>query len=161
LVQTDAAVNPGNSGGPLLDLDGQVVGVNTAMVPFARGLGFAVSARTARWVASVLLRDGQVTRPLLGIAGRAEDLGTAARGTTGHARAIRVMRVEAGSAAQKGGLLTGDLLLAADGRALASVDDLQAVMVLGGGAEIDITVWREGTSRRLRLQPRPPAAQAA
>jgi serine protease Do len=161
LVQTDAAVNPGNSGGPLLDMGGRVVGVNTAMVPFARGLGFSVSARTARWVASVLLRDGQVRRPLLGIAGRAEDLGAAARGATGQARGIRVLRVDAGGAAEKGGLRAEDLLLSADGCSLSSVDDLQAVMVLGGGVEIELLVWREGGAQRLRLRPRPPAAQAA
>ena len=161
LVQTDAAVNPGNSGGPLLDMDGRVVGVNTAMVPFARGLGFAVSARTARWVFSVLLRDGRVTRPLLGIAGRAEDLGAAARGTTGQARGIRVMRVEQGGAADKGGLRTDDLLLSADGHTLSSVDDLQAVMVLGGGAEIELAVWRAGAAHRLRLRPGRPVVQAA
>lgn len=161
LVQTDAAVNPGNSGGPLLDLDGQVVGVNTAMVPFARGLGFAVPARTARWVATVLMRDGHVARPLLGIAGRAEDLGTAARATTGLARGIRVMRVDAEAAAHKGGLRAGDLLLAADGRPLSSVDDLQAVMVLGGGAELEVVVWRDHAAQRLRLQPREPAPRAA
>jgi serine protease Do len=161
LVQTDAAVNPGNSGGPLLDMDGSVVGVNTAMVPFARGLGFAVSARTARWVFSVLLRDGRVTRPLLGIAGRAEDLGATVRGSTGQARGIRVMRVEQGGAAEKGGLRTDDLLLSADGHTLSSVDDLQAVMVLGGGAEVELAVWREDAAHRLRLQPARPAAHAA
>jgi S1-C subfamily serine protease len=161
LVQTDAAVNPGNSGGPLLDMDGNVVGVNTAMVPFARGLGFAVSARTASWVASVLLRDGQVVRPRLGIAGHAEDLGVAARATTGQARGIRVMRVDAGGAAHKGGLRSEDLLLSTDGRTLSSVDDLQAVMVLGGGTEIELLVWREGEARRLRLTPVRPAAHAA
>jgi serine protease Do len=161
LVQTDAAVNPGNSGGPLLDMEGRVVGVNTAMVPFARGLGFAVPARTARWVASVLLRDGEVSRPLLGIAGRAEDLGAAARHRAGQARAIRVLRVDAEGAAHKGGLQAGDLLLTADGRSLSSVDDLQAVMVLGGGADLAVVVWRDGAAQRLRLQPGQPSPRAA
>ncbi len=74
LIQTDASINPGNSGGPLLDAQGQVVGLSTAIIPWARGIGFAVPARTASWVASVLIRDGQVRRPFLGIAARGEDL---------------------------------------------------------------------------------------
>ena len=63
LVQTDAAVNPGNSGGPLLDADGSVVGVTTAMLPWAHGMAFAVPSHTASWIASVLIRQGEVRRP--------------------------------------------------------------------------------------------------
>ena len=78
LVQTDAAVNPGNSGGPLLDAHGAVVGITTAMLPWAHGIGFAVPAHTASWIASVLIRDGEVRRPFLGISARGEDLEPAA-----------------------------------------------------------------------------------
>src|SRR5207244_10275816 len=67
LIQTDAAVNPGNSGGPLLDADGAVIGINTAVLPYARGIGFAVPARTASWVAAVLIQKGEVARPRIGV----------------------------------------------------------------------------------------------
>ena len=70
LVQTDAAVNPGNSGGPLLDAEGAVVGVTTAMLPWAHGMAFAVPSHTASWVAAVLIQPGEVRRPFLGIAAR-------------------------------------------------------------------------------------------
>src|SRR5207237_6842259 len=73
LIQTDAAVNPGHSGGPLLDMDGRVIGINTAMLFPARGIGFAVPAHTASWVAAVLIQHGAVRRPYLGIAARGED----------------------------------------------------------------------------------------
>ena len=77
LIQTDASVNPGHSGGPLLDMEGRVVGINTAMLTPARGIGFAVPAHTASWVAAVLIQHGEVRRPYLGIRARGEELGPA------------------------------------------------------------------------------------
>jgi len=152
LVQTDASINPGNSGGPLLDAAGDVVGVNTAMIPWARGIGFAVPARTASWVASVLIRDGEVRRPLLGIAARGEDLDPAHG--AGLVRGIRVIEVVEASPAQAAGLQPGDLLLAANGSPVQTLDDLQRVMVLSSAAELKLDVLRGAARSTLTIAPR-------
>jgi S1-C subfamily serine protease len=162
LVQTDAAVNPGNSGGPLLDAEGRVAGVTTAMVPWAHGLAFAIPARTAAWVAAVLLRDGTVRRPFLGIAARGEDLAPDLARTLGRERALRIVRVEAASAADQGGLREGDLLLSASGSPVEGVDDLQRALVLAGAPEVTLELAREGVLRTLAVRPDPaPRARRA
>ena len=158
LIQTDAAVNPGHSGGPLLDMEGRVVGINTAMVAPARGIGFAVPARTASWVAAVLIQHGEVRRPYLGIAARGEDLEPALHRETGQARAVRIVRVEAGTPAADGGLRAGDLLLAARGRPVATLDDLARVLVLGRPASLDVEVLRAGVRKQVLIRPRAQAA---
>lgn len=160
LIQTDAAVNPGNSGGPLLDSDGNVVGITTAMVPFARGIGFAIPSHTANWVAGVLIQRGEVRRPYLGIAARGEDLDPVVAADTGLVRAVRVMRVEANTPAQRSGLKDGDVLLTANGSPVTTVDDLQRVMVLSSPAEIALDVLRGAERRQLSIRPRPRARAA-
>ncbi|HYO67490.1 MAG TPA: trypsin-like peptidase domain-containing protein, partial [Archangium sp.] len=89
LLQTDAAINPGNSGGPLLNMRGQVVGLNTLVLPYAQGIGFAVSATTAAWVASLLIQRGKVDRRFLGIAATAINLPPEQAQDTGQPRAVR------------------------------------------------------------------------
>ena len=158
LVQTDASINPGNSGGPLLDARGEIVGVNTAIIPWARGIGFAVPAHTASWVASVLIRHGEVRRPFLGIAARGEDLEPAPAGEVGHGRAVRVLEVVEDSPARAAGIAPGDLLLRANGSPVETLDDLQRVMVLGQPAEIALEVLRAGRRRTLEIRPRARAA---
>lgn len=157
LVQTDASINPGNSGGPLVDARGEIVGVNTAIIPWARGMGFAIPAHTASWIASVLIRDGEVRRPFLGIAARGEDL-VAREG--GHSRAVRVLEVVEGSPAQAAGLARDDLLLAANGSPVQTLDDLQRVMVLSRPVDIALEVLRGGKRQTLAIRPRPHAAAA-
>jgi serine protease Do len=149
LVQTDAAINPGNSGGPLVDADGAVVGVNTAVVPWAQGIGFAIPARTASWVASVLMRHGEVRRPHLGIAAKSEELTASFVAEAGQGRGIRIFRVESGSAAQSAGLLRGDMVLTANGGPVSNIDDLQRVMVLTGRGEVSLEVLRDGKKKAL------------
>jgi S1-C subfamily serine protease len=158
LVQTDAAVNPGNSGGPLLDAEGRVVGITTAMLPWAHGIGFAVPARTAGWVAAVLLREGEVRRPFLGIQVRNEELAPALSAALHRPRAVRVLGVEGGSAAERGGVRQGDLLLSANGAEVAVLDDLARAMVLGAPRPVDLGVWREGAPRTLEVRPERRAA---
>jgi S1-C subfamily serine protease len=158
LVQTDASINPGNSGGPLVDARGEIVGVNTAILPRARGIGFAVPAHTASWVASVLIRHGEVRRPFLGIAARGEDLEPALAREIGHGRAVRVLEVVDGSPARAAGIAPDDLLLRASGSPVETLDDLQRAMVLGQPAEIALEVLRAGGRRTLEIRPRPRAA---
>jgi S1-C subfamily serine protease len=157
LIQTDAAINPGNSGGPLLDVQGEVVGVSTAIVPFAQGIGFAVPSTTAAWVVAVLLRDGRVRRPVLGIAARGVDLGGEAARATGQARAVHIFGVRAQTPADAAGLRQGDLLLSADDAPLCGIDDLQRVLVLGEGREVTLDLLRDRARQRIAIRP----AQAA
>jgi S1-C subfamily serine protease len=160
LVQTDASINPGNSGGPLLDAAGQVVGLATAIIPWARGIGFAVPARTASWIASVLIRAGEVRRPFLGIAGRGEDLDPVLFREAGLTRGIRVLDVVESSPAQAAGLRKDDLLLSANGRPVQTLDDLQRVMVLAPPHEIQVEVQRGSARRTIEIRPRPARAAA-
>jgi len=161
LVQTDAAINPGNSGGPLVDASGAVVGINTAVIPYAQGIGFAIPASTATWVAAVLMRRGEVRRPRLGIAARGEELAPRAAAAAGQPRAVRVLEVGSGSPAAQAGLLAGDRLLRAGASALGSVDDLQRVMVLAEALEVDLEVLRGENRRSLRVRPDPHTVPAA
>ncbi|ABC80630.1 S1C family serine protease [Anaeromyxobacter dehalogenans] len=161
LVQTDASINPGNSGGPLLDAGGAVVGLSTAMLPWAHGIGFAVPAHTAAWVASVLMREGEVRRPFLGIAARGEDLEARDATLAGHGRGVRVLEVVEGAPAGRAALRPGDLLVAASGSPVQTLDDLQRVLVLARAGEIDLQVLRAGRPLRLAIRPDPPRAAAA
>jgi S1-C subfamily serine protease len=158
LIQTDAAVNPGNSGGPLLDVEGRVVGINTAMIAFASGIGFAVPAQTASWVAAVLMRYGEVRRPFLGIRARGEELEAGLAREVGQARAIRIVGVEPSAPAAEAGVAASDLLLSANARAVATLDDLSRVLVLSAPAALDLEVLREGGRRHFQVWPRPQAA---
>jgi serine protease Do len=153
LVQTDAAINPGNSGGPLLDARGSVVGINTAVIPYANGLGFAIPAHTAAWVAAVLIRDGRVDRPLIGIAAQGVDLTPQVAEKLGQHRALRVHAVAADSPASVAQLKPADLLLGANETALFSVDDLQRVLVLSRGADIALRLVRDGQPLSLSVRP--------
>ena len=126
IVQHAAPLNPGNSGGPLLDSRGRVVGINTAIIAMAQGLGFAIPAKTAQWVVGELLTHGRVRRLALGISAAVRPLPR--RLVRAHDllsdRAIEVVEVLRGGAAQAAGLLPGDLLLAVNGRIVTEVDDL-------------------------------------
>jgi S1-C subfamily serine protease len=153
LVQTDASINPGNSGGPLLDAWGQMVGVSTAMLPWARGIGFAVPAHTASWVVTVLIHHGVVRRPFLGIAARGEELHAGEAREAGSGRAVRVLEVVEGSPARAAGLEPGDLLVGVAGGPLETLDDLQRAMVLGGPGPLPLAVVRGEDRRDVEISP--------
>jgi S1-C subfamily serine protease len=153
LIQTDAAINPGNSGGPLVDVAGHVVGINTAIIPFAQGIGFAVPAHTANWIAAVLIQRGEIKRPFLGIAARSEELSSPVSKDLGQARAVRVLNVGGGSPAERAGMKSGDVLFAVNGASISSIDDIQRIMVLSDLREIEIAVLRGEKRDTLKVRP--------
>jgi serine protease Do len=158
LIQTDAAINPGNSGGPLVNTQGQVIGVNTAIVPYAQGIGFAVPGQTAAWVAAILMRDGRIRRPVLGVYAAGTDLTPEQRIELGRDRAVHVFRLNEEGPAKGAGIKEGDLLLEADNRPLRTVDDLSRAMVLNGGTQLTIGLWRKGQRLAFNITPLAPAA---
>jgi S1-C subfamily serine protease len=146
LIQTDAALNPGNSGGPLVTSHGDVIGVNTAIIAPAQGLCFAIAISTAIYVAGRLIRDGHITRGRIGVAGQTTPI---------RRRVVRyfdlpletgvlVAGVEPGSPAQRAGLLPGDLIVALDGEPLPDVDTLHRTLT-------EATIGRPITLRFVRL----------
>ncbi|MCW5635888.1 MAG: trypsin-like peptidase domain-containing protein [Rubrivivax sp.] len=152
VIQTDAALNPGNSGGPLLDTQARVVGVNTAIVAGAMALCFAVPADTARWVLAELLRHGHVRRAWLGIAAHTVPLPrrTVLQHGLAAPSAVAVSDVQRGGPAAEAGLADGDRIVAIDGHATPDVDALHRL--LGGeriGERVQVQLLR-GT-RRLSL----------
>ncbi|EPX56349.1 hypothetical protein D187_007691 [Cystobacter fuscus DSM 2262] len=155
LLQTDAAINPGNSGGPLLNMHGQVVGLNTLVLPYAQGIGFAVSATTAAWVASLLIQRGKVERRFLGIAATAITLSARSAQEAGQLRAVRVMKVGQGTPAADAGLEADDLLLGINEWPITNVDDVQRLLALATGPEVRLEVLRKGQRRTLRARTTP------
>jgi S1-C subfamily serine protease len=131
IIQTDAALNPGNSGGPLVNSAGEVIGVNTAMIRPAQGICFAIASNTAKLVAGWLIRDGRIRRSYIGVAGQNVPL---------HRRVIRfynlpletgvlVASVEKDSPAQRAGLREGDIIVAFNGRPIGTIHDLHKMLV--------------------------------
>jgi S1-C subfamily serine protease len=134
VIQTDTALNPGNSGGPLLDSTARVIGVNTAAIPSAHGLAFAVAINTARWVAMELMRHGRVRRASLGVTAGIATLPR--RWVREHdwpvSTGLRVQQVVAGSVAASAGLHAGDWIIGAQGAPVSQLSDL--MNWLGGDA---------------------------
>jgi S1-C subfamily serine protease len=143
VIQTDAALNPGNSGGPLVNSEGQVIGVNTAMILPAQGICFAMAINTAKIIAAQLIKDGRVRRSYIGIAGQTVKL---------HRRIVRfynmsaengvlIASVEKNSAAERAGLLAGDIIIAFNDQPVSGLDNLQSLLteeLIGRKSKISI-----------------------
>ena len=156
IIQTDAALNPGNSGGPLVNSAGEVIGVNTAMIRPAQGICFAIASNTARLVAGWLIRDGKIRRSYIGVAGQNVPL---------HRRVVRfyglpldtgvlVVSVEKNSPAERARLREGDLVIAFNGQPIGTVHDLHKFLVgeqIGVGASL--TVIRHTEKLELPILP--------
>ncbi len=154
VIQTDAALNPGNSGGALVDGHGRVVGINTAVAGVGLGLAVPINA-TTRQIVAALMRDGRVRRAWIGIAGGARPLPPRVAASVGRDRAIEVVEVIDGSPAARAGLRAEDLIVGVDGQPVRGVDDLQRLMTGERiGVECALEVVRGGESRTVALVPR-------
>ena len=157
VIQTDASLHPGNSGGALADGTAEVVGVNTAVVgPWVgQGLGLAVPVNsTTRAIISTLMRDGRVRRAYLGLAGGSRPLPPRAERATGRERGIEVLTVVAGSPAAGAGLRPEDLILDVDGEPVANVGDLQRLMTGERiGRKVVVGVFRNGRREEVEVRP--------
>src|SRR4051812_22192269 len=154
VIQTDAALNPGNSGGALVDGHGRVVGINTAVAGVGLGLAVPINA-TTRQIVAALMRDGRVRRAWIGIAGGARPLPPRVAASVGRDRAIEVVEVIDGSPAARAGLRAEDLIVGVDGQPVRGVDDLQRLMTGERiGVECALEVVRAGESRTVALVPR-------
>lgn len=160
VIQTDAALNPGNSGGPLVNARGQVVGVNTAVILPAQGLCFAVGINTARAVAGELVAHGRVRRARIGISGQNVPVPPAI--ARAHAldqpNGVLVLGVEPDSPADRGNVLPGDVIVALDERSITGVDDLHRALIADRiGRRTSITVLRGHDRKELPITPLEPS----
>jgi len=156
IVQTDTALNPGNSGGPLVDSRGEVIGVNTAMILPAQGICFAIASNTAQFITGWLVKEGRVRRSYVGIAGQTAPIHARLRRhyRLTQNRGVLVAGVEPGSPARLAGLREGDMIISFKGQLVAGIDDLLRRLV---GAEIGIasvlTVLRQTEKLDIRITP--------
>lgn len=164
VIQTDAALNPGNSGGPLVNSAGEVVGINTAIIAAAQGICFSISSNTVEFVASRLIRDGRVRRCFIGVAGQNVPLSrrSARFHDPAQESAVLVQSTGANGPAQRGGLASGDIIVAADGVVVRDIDDLHRLMTEERvGRRVPLVVLRQGQKIDLTVTPEelPPASR--
>jgi S1-C subfamily serine protease len=153
VIQTDAALNPGNSGGALVDSSARVIGINTAVAGVGLGLAVPINAAT-RQIVSALMRDGRVRRAWIGIAAGPRPLPPHARVRVGRSAGVEIIEVSAGSPAQRGGLRAEDLIVEIDGQAVERVDDVQRAMTRDAiGRPMPIRVLRGDRWLDLEVSP--------
>jgi S1-C subfamily serine protease len=163
VIQTDAALNPGNSGGPLVTSSGEVVGINTAIIAMAQGICFSISANTVEFVASRLIREGRVRRSYIGLSG--QNVVLPRRVVRFHDLArdsgVRVEATSADGAARAAGLLSGDVIVAFAGEPVGTVDELHRLLTEERvGKPAAVTVLRRADKRELAVVPREAAPRA-
>jgi S1-C subfamily serine protease len=164
IIQTDAALNPGSSGGPLVSSTGEAIGVNTAIIPGAQGLCFAVGIDTARWVVGQLFAHGRVRRARLGVAGATAPVARRVQLALAldQRSAVRVVEVQAGTPAALAGVEVGDRLVTLDGMPLTGIDTLQRLLDHSRiGRTVTLEVLRRGRLLKLDATPDDSAAWVA
>jgi S1-C subfamily serine protease len=153
VIQTDAALNPGNSGGALADSRGRVVGINTAVAGVGLGLAVPINDATQRVIGG-LMSDGRVRRAYLGIAGGPRPVPPHARAATGSTSCVEVVEVVEGGPADRAGIRPEDLVLTVDGTRIERVEDLQRLMVADLiGTPVEVRILRAGRLMELQLEP--------
>ena len=155
VIQTDAALNPGNSGGPLVDSRGGVIGINTAVIQYAQGICFAIPINTARWVAGLLIKEGRIKRAYLGILGQNKPINKfeLRRYGISNASGVEVHQVIKDSPAELAGIQIGDFIVSVNENTMQSVDDIHRYLAkVEVGTKLDITVLREGKKLELSAQ---------
>jgi S1-C subfamily serine protease len=156
VIQTDAALNPGNSGGPLVDSKGRVIGVNTAMIPQAQAICFATGINTAKWVIGQLFAHGRVRRAYIGVSGATVPIATRVVRHFGlkSASAVHVLELVPGSPAAAAGVEAGDRMIALDGVAVDGIDGLQRLLDAGWiGRECELQLLRRSSVIRVKIRP--------
>jgi serine protease Do len=152
-IQTDAAENPGNSGGPLANLEGEVIGINTAIIPFANGMGFAIPVNMVRHVANQILEKGKVIRPWIGISAVDVSPAISRRYDLGVDSGLMVIGVSRYSPADEAGLRQGDVITAINGHETKIMKDLlYELSKLVVGSNIRISLTRFGKEREISLR---------
>lgn len=152
LVQTDAAINPGNSGGPLVDTKGRVVAINTAIIPYAQGIGFAVPINVAKNCTQEILNHGIVSRPWLGVSGLTVTREMAAYYHFPVGRGVLVAEVMNGSPAELSGIIRGDIIVAFNGRSISSFKEMvKEIQKKKVGDWVVVRILRDYESRTIRL----------
>jgi S1-C subfamily serine protease len=150
VIQTDAALNPGNSGGPLVDSRSHVIGINTAIIQYAQGICFAIPVNTMRWVVTQLIREGKVVRGFLGISGQTVPLPVRVVRyfQLGHNSGVQVVDVISGSLAHGAGLKEGDIIISLGGEPVTSVDDIHRRLNREAiGKRLEVVLLRDWTKR--------------
>jgi len=156
IIQTDAALNPGNSGGPLVNSSGEVIGVNTAVILPAQGICFAIASNTAQLIAGWLVRDGRVRRSHVGIGGQTTPIHARLRRhyRLTQDRGVLIVGVEPGSPARLTGLREGDVIIGFKGQPVTSVDELLRKLVAAEiGVASTLTVLRQTEKLDIRIVP--------
>jgi S1-C subfamily serine protease len=157
VIQTDVALNPGNSGGPLVDSRGRVVGINTAMIYMAQGISFAIPINTARWVVTELVMHGRVRRAYLGIGAQSRPVNRRIQHNLdlSNPAVVEVITIEAGGPAQRAGLEPGDCIFGLNENQVCTVDDLHRLLSKWPPeTALDIKLLRRGKIEVLRIVPR-------
>ncbi len=154
VIQTDVPLNPGNSGGPLVDSRGRVIGVNTAIIRPAQGISLAIPVKTASWVIGEILTHGKVRRAYLGLGAQVRPIRPVAQRQfqLSAPSVVEVESLEKNGPAARGGIREGDILLALDGKNIATVDDVHRLLTdRPAGSHITLSILRDNERREIQV----------